>query len=1717
MPVPVFPIIFWSNPIASQPFPKDATRHRARFLSALVVLAMAWSAQAGNLPYWAMEYAKFDHYSVKDGLSQNSVYDIIQDDKGFIWLATQNGVNRFDGHNFLTFRPEPGNPNSVSGHTITKLLNAKDGAIWVATQGEGINRQDPHTRRFERFTHDPSRPDSLSSDQVRSVVQDQGGTIWVATENGLNRYLGKGRWEQVGHQPGGLPYHSIMSLAVDRHNRLWIGLVQGLACLSADRQRFTSWTKDTPNQSSAILGSVTAIAPYDDRVFIGTSTGLAVIDGASGQWRRIELEGNSAPLAINQLLVDSERRLWIAATNALWLYHPNSGTSTSFNEKARGEGLLDLVFQSLFQDRTGIIWIGTEATGVYKLNPYSSKIVHISKSKKPGGLPHGLILYFHVDRAGRFWIATDGGGLMRFDPATGRFFEFHRQDPQRPNRSPSNNNIWSIAEDRRGVLWMATRNGLNRFEPDTGAWRHYLHDPQKPESLAMSKSYSVLVDDQDRVWISTFGGGLDLLVDEAGVFRHYPYDPRNPKGLNSGLLLYVAQDRRKHMWVGTYGSGLNLYRPESDDFEHFQHDPENPRSLAEDTIGHMYHDSQDRLWFSTSLGFSRYHWETRDFTTYNSLKGLGDDNTYAIQEDDRGFLWISTNKGISRFDPRSERFLNLDTSHNLQSNEFNQAAAFLHKGLLYFGGVNGFNVFDPNLIDRPGHPPPVVLTALRKNNDPYQESLIVEDLEQILLEPQDRIVSLEFAALDFLAPSRNRYAYVLEGFSEEVIDLGAQHDLTFTNLDPGTYTLRIRAANADGVWNEDGLRLAVVVVPTFWQTRFAYALYALMALALIGGIWLSQRRRLRRAEQNSERLRQLDRFKDEFLARTSEELRPPLSGVIGIAESLLEGAAGTLSPMLSENLALIASNGRRLDNMVSDLLDFSAMKHQRLQLERSAVDVESVCKVVMALVEPLLERRPVALVLDLPPDLPSVLADENRLHQIFYNLLDNAAKFTQQGEIRLSARRAEGQVELSVSDTGIGIPEHQQHQIFTSYQELGSAERQISGSGLGLAVTRQLVELHGAEIQLQSTPGKGSRFSFNLPVADQNLTPATDASLLRWSERVAHLDAESSSVKDLSAFHILVVEDERVNRAVLRNLLALQGYRVSQARDGEEALALALGETRFDLILLDVLMPRITGLEVCERLREHFSLQELPIILMTAKHQAAELHIVFAKGGSDYLTKPFSKDELITRVKMHLALLDVHRNLEAIVAERTAELARQKGDLEMLDTIVQAINREQRLEELLAVALHESLRMFPQSDSGSFLLFDNKRGIFFVAACLGYPWELGRQVRMTPSQVQQRYREGSEELEKGIFIIRNPEDSTRPEAVRVLAPPKALLAMEVLIDGETLCILVLDHSTSSQGFSHEDVRRLQRFREHIISAVTRAQMLENLAQSQRDLVEAAHMFGMADNASLVLHNMGNKLNSVNISVQMMRERMERAQWVGIAQRTRDMLHADLDLPWLHQNPQAVKFLELFRRIFDRVEIWKTGIGSELDRLEGQVNDVLGALRAQWDYTAIQGIVESTDLARLLQACTQQERSVQRHKVQVVEQFAGLRPVPVQKVKLMRVIFCLLENAVDSIVKAEPPEGGFLYLRLRSKDGQAIVEIEDNGTGLPNGLGDQIFSQGFSTKQSSSGFGLHNCANAIMEMGGSLELVDNQGRPGATARIALPLEPQSASPSKSENQ
>lgn len=1676
-----------------------------------LVLVWLWALSTPGLAQdqqgsWLARFAKFEHFSVDEGLSQNTVYSIAQDHQGFIWMGTQSGLNRYDGQKFKVFDHHPDDPTSLSGRCITQLLVDRDGQLWIATQGEGLNLYQAKTQTFTHFRHQSDDTNSISSDMIYALFQDKRGDLWVGTENGLNRFIAAtNSWQLY----NGLPHHSVHTIAEDNLGRLWVGTARGLSVLDSERKNFRHWKR--PDEGAGLVGNhVKALLAFGDLLYVGTPSGLSIFDLQRETFTNYRsIEDTNLPLDVDEIYADDKGRIWLASTNGAVYHDPDSKHFRSIRVRDGDDtGLRGNNITALFQDASGIMWLGNASFGASKLNPYSERIIHIPPGDGPSDLPHGTVIDFHQDRKGRFWITMDGGGLVQFDPETGRFFNHRTYNSYDPQKGPSDNNLWSIMEDERGILWITSHNGLNRFDPDRNLWRHYKHNPKDPESISFNKAYSNYIDREGRLWIATFGSGLDLMVDESGKFKNYQYNPDQKNALSSSLTLYVTGDRRGYLWVGTYGSGLNLYRKKSDDFRVFQSDPNDPNSIPDDTITNMLHDSMDRLWVATSGGMARFHYDSQTFSVYNRNSGMKNEVCYALIEDQQGFIWVSTNGGLARLDPETERFSHLDTSHNLQSNEFNQLSAHSYGSTLFFGGVNGFNIFNPGEVERHESAPSVVFTAFKMLNSKVPLNPVIEAREEVEISYRDTLISFEFAALDFLDPKLNQYAYRLEGFNDQEIFLGTKHDLTFTNLDPGNYTLHVRAANADGVWGEESTSLKLKIVPPFWQTSFAYGVYSFLILCLILGFWFFQRKSLVQAETVNSRLRDLDRLKDEFLANTSHELRTPLGGMIGIAESLLEGAAGNLNPSMKENLGMIVSNGRRLGNMISDLLDFSKMKHQSLSLKVSPVDVYAVSKVVSTLFEPLIDRKPLSLIMEVPSNLPLVLADENRLQQILYNLVDNAIKFTKEGEICLSAKVKGKFVEVTVSDTGIGIPKERQEDIFISFQQLdGSDAREYAGAGLGLAVTRQLVELHNGEINVYSKEDLGSRFTFTVPISEEKHKITLDVEEQIKEPVVEQNQDQEEGAYDETQFQILVVDDERVNRTILNNLLKLQGYHVAVARDGQEALNMLFGSRRFDLILLDVMMPRMTGYDVCRALRDSFSLQELPVIFLTAKNQLSDMQTGFQLGANDYLTKPFAKDELLSRVRMHLSLLDIHRNLETMVADRTAQLERQYQELETLDVIVQTINREVHMEDVLQVVLSEGLRLFPQADSGSFLLLDNKHEFYRVAAASGYSEALARKVKMKPTLVHTRYKTDAEELEQGIYIVRNPPEHTRPEPVKELEAPKALLTMEVTINGAPEGFLVLDHSTSSQGFNHADVRRLQRLREHIVSAISRARLLKNLAESQRDLVEAAHMFGMADNASLVLHNMGNKLNSVNTSVQMLRERMERARWSELVTRMTHLLNQPGQNP-LENKDQLEKFTELFGRVFQRADTWKSEVTLEIDRLEDQVNDVILALRAQWDYTAIQGAVETTDVIRLLQSCAHQEERLIRHGVVLQEHYDNLPLVPVQKVKLMRVFSCLLENSVDAIIRTTPPVSGMIHLEAHTTDGAVVITITDNGQGISSSDLGRLFTQGFSTKTSApGGFGLHNCANALHEMGGTLTLHSDGLGKGAKAVVTLSLEPE----------
>ncbi|MCJ8270288.1 MAG: ATP-binding protein, partial [Psychrosphaera sp.] len=631
-------------------------------------------------------------------------------------------------------------------------------------------------------------------------------------------------------------------------------------------------------------------------------------------------------------------------------------------------------------------------------------------------------------------------------------------------------------------------------------------------------------------------------------------------------------------------------------------------------------------------------------------------------------------------------------------------------GELFFGGINGLNRFYPHNIIDDKTPPLVAFTdfllfnqsvaiqnqrqiqpsigsatearqdhGAQQNQPQFSLPKAIGELTELTLDYQQTLVAFEFSALDYRNPQKNRYAYKLEGFDQYWIKADANiRRATYTNLPSGNYTLRVKASNADGYWNERGVSLDIVVLSAPWFSWWAWLFYA---LAVLGGLMLFIRGQLDKVQKEREvnlQLTQVNRLKDEFLANTSHELRTPLNGIIGLAESLMDGIGGEQSKLSNANLAMIVSSGKRLANLVNDILDFSKLKNRNLTLYRRPVDLCSMTEVVLALSKPLLEDKSLALVNDISNELPAVLADEDRLQQILHNLVGNAIKFTEAGRVTVSAALLDQHIKISVTDTGIGIASDQLDSIFESFEQVhGDGQRSYGGTGLGLAVSKQLVQLHGGQITVVSKLGHGSTFSITLEVADEPFEAGVCTK--RAVARVHMLNHETilnheaglnegigpipTSNLDTCQFKILLVDDEPVNRQVLHNHLSLQNYQLVEASGGQEALQLIEQQVPFDLVLLDIMIPRVSGYEVCAKLRERYPVHDLPVIFLTAKNQVADLVESFAVGANDYLSKPVSKHELLTRVETHLKLLDVNRNLERKVADRTAALEQKNREI----------------------------------------------------------------------------------------------------------------------------------------------------------------------------------------------------------------------------------------------------------------------------------------------------------------------------------------------------------------------------------------------------------------------------------------------------------------------
>ncbi|MBZ0112626.1 MAG: diguanylate cyclase [Thermoanaerobaculia bacterium] len=1303
-------------------------------LSLVLMAALAVPAEGQRI-------LRFEHLTVVDGLPDDTVNSLAQDGTGFVWIATPDGLARYDGYTVRRYVHDSDDPFSLPHDDVRTLAVDPEGRLWLGTRGGGLARYDEELDRFTVWRRREGDPTAMPSDYVSSLAFDGAGGLWIGTRTDAMVFMDLATESFVAYPPddeapGAVRGSRIGDVLVTRDGQVWVGgMGHGLYRFDKEAARFEQFLPIEGDPTSLPDPRVTLLMEDDDgRVWVGTRGGLLRLDTKTGHGRRFETGKSAgqglAPNSIGGIVSDGEGGLWLSLPGTgLQHFDPERGTGQLFrHQPTRRDSLATDGTSRLLMDRTGVLWVGTDA-GVDRHDPATQPFEsYRADPEHPEVLPGDDFWGVGETRDGSLWLAVDEGGVVRYHPTQGTWKQY-RHDPEDPH-SLGSDETFCLLVDSSDRVWVGTADaGLQLYDPEIDGWIHYRHDPGDSESLSRDLVYSLTEGSDGRLWIG-LNRGFDLFDPVTGTASHPAAIEDDPDGGMMASTFDVVEDSEGGVWAATFLNGLYRLDRETREFVPFRPDPEIPDSLGSMRINALLIDRQGTLWAGTNVGLFRHLREGNHWQLYGRKQGFGNANVSALVEGPDGNLWVGTSHGLHRLDPKSGRVRTFLAEDGLPNSEIAwHSLSVLRDERLFIGTAAGFALLDLDDLEVFGDPPVVVLTGLELFNDPVliarpedptvgdaagddlgdarsarlndrrEDRTVLLDralhlTSQITLNHRQSVLTLEFAALDYHRPESIRYAYQLEGWDDDWLETDARRRFaTYTNLPAGDYRFLVRAARPGGQWSEPGPGLVLNVLPPPWRTWWAYTLYTAAGLSLLWGlIWSLQRRteqqrqRAEREEAINEQLRRVDKLKDEFLANTSHELRTPLHGIIGIAESLIDGATGELPEPTDRNLAMIVSSGRRLGTLIDDLLDFSKLQHETLRLQPRPVDLRALTDLVLSLQRPLVGDRDLILVHQIPTELPLAFADEARVEQILHNLVGNAIKFTPSGSVEVSAEECDGRLAITVADTGIGIDASDQELIFASFEQVeGDDTRTYAGTGLGLAISRQLVERHGGDLTVESVPGEGSRFTFTLPVASPDEIAAAGevgsvdvggdsagVSVSRVQSSAPPLIEYNGPVAPVGdgnkRFTVLVVDDEPVNRQVLVNQLAMHDYRIVEATGGEEALA-AFEENAPDLVLLDIMMPRMSGYDVCRQLRLRYQPADMPVIYLSAKNQVPDLVAGFESGANDYLTKPITKAELLARVRTHLEILDVHRNLEQRVRERTEDLHVAHLELERLASL----------------------------------------------------------------------------------------------------------------------------------------------------------------------------------------------------------------------------------------------------------------------------------------------------------------------------------------------------------------------------------------------------------------------------------------------------------------
>jgi len=1209
---------------------------------------------------------RFEHLNTDDGLSHNHIMEILQDSKDFIWIATQDGLNRYDGNQFKVLRHIPGNPNSLPDYAVNTLCEDDDGIFWIGTR-EGLVKYDAVNETYKTLSNNPEENSSLSHNFVSVIKRDSEGNIWVGTKKGfclLNKETNSfKRFLTESKIVNSISSNQVTDIEEDKNGSLWISTTMGLYLFNKKTSKLTHYLINPDDKNSFRHNFILSISMDNDTIWLGTRSGLkkGIIQSSDVTFEHIFpnqfQEHLISSYQISSVINADENFFYLATTSGLIRLNKKNFSFEIFRHNESDENSLsDDYLLRMFLDKSGTLWIGSLSNGLNLLDLSGKKFINYpKKTGSKNFLSKDPVFCVLEENDGTIWLGVEDEINIISNPGKVNESISYFKD----ERLIKGLVINSIFKDSFNNIWIGTfGGGINKILPD-GRIIKYSYD-EKSNSISNNFIQTIFEDSKKNIWIGTGFGGVNKYNYRDNSFTVFRSETNDANTVASNEVIAIVEDSEGFIWFGTSTKGLSRFNPEENTFKHFFHKTDDLNTLSSNSISSLYIDTKGRLWIGTfSGGLNLFNKENETFTYFTLEDGLPSNNISAITEDEEGNLWISTDKGLSKLNPEKLSFKNYDFNDGLQGNDFIQGSVFKSKisNRLLFGGTKGLTLFEPSEIKDNPVVPNIVITDFKvfnKSVETGENSILKKNIlftDEITISHSDNMFSFEFAALHFSNPKKNQFTYMLEGFDKDWIYSGSRNFATYTNLDPGDYIFRVKGSNSDGVWNEEGASIKLIITPPVYQTWWAYLVYA----AVIVFAFLAIRKfdihreklknELKLKEFEAKKYQEVDQLKSRFFANISHEFRTPLTIIIGLIDKLKAKASGSI---ILKDYDVMKRNASRLLHLINQLLELSKIEAGNVEIKVSENDLLKFLRRIIASFSSLAQQKNIAVYFNGLPfsserngEEIKIYFDKEKLETVFYNLLSNALKFTPEGErIDISIIKNANDVEINFTNTGVEIPQEQLPKIFNRFYQADA--KSYEGSGIGLALVKELIELHKGSIKAESRNLKTS-FIINFPTdksvfSDDQIVESTTiiksdkeiSRLVPGLENISVTGKKSENIHSDSTI-ILLVEDNPDLRELIKEHLEKE-YSVIEAENGSAALILA-DEIIPDLIISDIMMPVMDGFELCHSIKTNEKTNHIPFILLTARAETKDKLEGLETGADDYLVKPFNPEELLVRVR----------------------------------------------------------------------------------------------------------------------------------------------------------------------------------------------------------------------------------------------------------------------------------------------------------------------------------------------------------------------------------------------------------------------------------------------------------------------------------------------------